>query len=357
MVRPVAVVSVAMTELTSGDPATTSIERVFDVAHRAVEASGLQRGEIPLTVSASSDMLEGRPFNFVKGLEALGTWPATNVRHVEMDGAWAAYEAWISMQTGEFDAALVVAWGASSEASLHHVFNAQLDPFTLAPLGLDLSATAALQAEAWLVGANAPPRSLDEFAVLARDAGSRNALLALMAPYAADEPVASPLRSVHCPRYADGAVAIVMAAGDVAMRCARRAWVRGVDHRSETGAIGHRDLSDAIAARTAYENARATAQWTGPPDVAEISASFAHQVPLLRHALELHRTVVNPSGGPLAADVPMANGLIRIGEAALQATGRAGAHQVPSATRTLAHAAAGHCLQQNMVWLLEGDPE
>ncbi|MGH2830938.1 MAG: thiolase C-terminal domain-containing protein, partial [Actinomycetota bacterium] len=79
------------------------------------------------------------------------------------------------------------------------------------------------------------------------------------------------------------------------------------------------------------------------------------QVPMLVESLDLQPGLVNPSGGPLAADPITATGLIRIAEATRQATGTAGTHQVPGARRTLAHAASGHAMQQNMVWLLEGD--
>ncbi|MGH2830590.1 MAG: lipid-transfer protein, partial [Actinomycetota bacterium] len=190
--RPVAVVAAAISDLTPGDPAVTAIDRVLAVSHRAVTQSELDRRRIGLTVTASSDMLEGRPFNFVKGFEALGTWPAVHARHVEMDGAWAAYEAWLALQAAEFDSALVVAWGTTSEASLHHALNAQLDPFTLAPLGLDAITTAALQADAFLARVHGSSRALDETVVHAREAAARNQALAAMGDWPEDRPVASP---------------------------------------------------------------------------------------------------------------------------------------------------------------------
>ena len=52
--------------------------------------------------------------------------------------------------------------------------------------------------------------------------------------------------------------------------------------------------------------------------------------------------VVNPSGGPLAANPMMAAGLVRIGEVA---------HRIMAgeADRGVAHATCGPCLQQNLV--------
>jgi len=57
---------------------------------------------------------------------------------------------------------------------------------------------------------------------------------------------------------------------------------------------------------------------------------------------------INPSGGALAANPIMVAGLARIGEAARQIWQGA-------ARRALAHATQGHCLQQNLVCVLEGE--
>src|SRR5215472_8053453 len=148
--------------LSPSDAVRTGPELVFEVAHRAVLSSGCTRESIDLTVSGSSDVLEGRSFGFAYALEALGAYPPTLESHVEMDGAWAAYYAYLKILAGEARSALVVAWGKPSEASLHHVTNTQLDPFWLAPLGLDRVTTAALQADAWLQRAGCDGTALDD---------------------------------------------------------------------------------------------------------------------------------------------------------------------------------------------------
>jgi acetyl-CoA acetyltransferase len=87
----------------------------------------------------------------------------------------------------------------------------------------------------------------------------------------------------------------------------------------------------------------------GPVDVAELHAPFSHQELILREALGLDgATVVNPSGGALAANPMMTAGLIRLGEVA----NRISAGQ---ADRGVAHATSGPCLQQNLVAVLEGE--
>ena len=82
--------------------------------------------------------------------------------------------------------------------------------------------------------------------------------------------------------------------------------------------------------------------------VDELHAPFSHQEPILRDALGLADGVdVNPSGGALSANVMMAAGLTRVGEAAQRVIdGRAG--------RAVAHATSGPCLQQNLVCVLDG---
>ena len=85
----------------------------------------------------------------------------------------------------------------------------------------------------------------------------------------------------------------------------------------------------------------------GPLDVAELSATFSSQEPILRAALGLPAgTNVNPSGGPLAANPVMATGLIRIVEVAQRIIGG-------DADRGLAHATGGQVLQHNLVCVME----
>ncbi len=81
-------------------------------------------------------------------LDGVGAWPPISESHVEMDGAWALHEAWVKIQTGEADTALVYAYGKSSPGSVRDVLTRQLDPYYLAPLWPDSVALAALQARA-----------------------------------------------------------------------------------------------------------------------------------------------------------------------------------------------------------------
>lgn len=317
----------------------TPVEMVYPVIKAAVRASGLARADIAYTCAGSSDFLEGRPFSFGFVLDVAGAVPPIEESHVEGDGAWAAYDAWVRIQAGDADSALVIAWGKSSEGSLPHILNTTLDPFWEAPLGADAVALAALQAQAWM----------------ARNGATEADLAAVAAPREPGGTVVGPLRRGFLPPVTDGACALVMASEEVVARAGRpAAWVAGVAHATDAGCMGSRDLADAPSARAAMERAATMAGWRAP-DVAELHAPFPHQELMLVEELALHGVARNPSGGALASNPIMAAGLIRLGEAALQVMGAAGERQVAGVRRALAHATAGHCLQANMVWLLEGE--
>ena len=111
---------------------------------------GITKDDVGFICSGSTDYLVGGPFSFVTALDAVGVWPPRAESHVEMDGAWALYEAWVLLQEGEIDAALVYSFGRSSPGNLNEILSLQLDPYYLAPLWPDPVSLAALQARALL---------------------------------------------------------------------------------------------------------------------------------------------------------------------------------------------------------------
>ena len=103
--RDVAVVSYVCST-TAREAVHNETEMIVPVLHEAVEQSGIPSKEIGFVCSGSLDYLQGGPFAFVAGLDAVGAWPPIRESHVEMDAAWALYEAWVAIQTGEVDSAL-----------------------------------------------------------------------------------------------------------------------------------------------------------------------------------------------------------------------------------------------------------
>jgi acetyl-CoA acetyltransferase len=349
--RDVAILSFAQTPFRRRESTRSEVDLVMSVVHEAVEASGLPKREIGFTCSGSSDYIAGQSFAFVGAVDALGAWPPIAESHVEMDGAWALYEAWVKIQTGACDSALCFGFGRASMGTLSETLTLQLDPYTLAPLGIDAISLAALQARAWLEAAGRSERELAEIAARSRRDAKQNPYAQLRGDFEPEKLLAepylvSPLRKHDCPPVSDGAAAVVIAAAEVARRTrARPVWIRGIDHRIEPHHPGVRHLARSPSTELAARKAGVDPQRI---DAAELHAPFTHQEAILREALALPpRVRINPSGGALAANPMMAAGLVRIGEAAeLVRGGRA--------ERALAHATQGHCLQQNLVCWLEG---
>lgn len=350
--RDVAIVSFAQATNVRKNRELDEVGILQPVVAEAVEKSGVKREDIGFTVSGSCDFLAGQPFSFVMALDVLGAWPPIQESHVEMDGAWALYEAYVRLQHGDIDSALVYSFGKSSPGDLRDVMVLQMDPYYVAPLWPDSVSLAALQARALLDSNGHSERDLAEVAVRNRRNAKQDPKAQVVGDFDVDALLAedylvSPLRKHDCPPISDGAAAVVLAAGDLAKKvCERPAWIRGVDHRIEAHSLGARDLTSSPSTALAGEKAGVH---NGPVDVAELHAPFTHQELILRDALKLDDSVrINPSGGALAANPMMSAGLIRIGEAASQVMSG-------NARRAVGHATSGPCLQQNMVCVVEAD--
>ena len=134
------------------------------------EQTGWTRKDIGFWCSGSSDYLAGRSFSFVSAVDAIGTLPPVNESHVEMDAAWALYEAWVKIQTGEVDTALVYGFGKSSAGLLRRVLSLQLDPYVLTPLWPDTVSIAAMQARLGLESGRWSEKDLAEVVAASRAA-------------------------------------------------------------------------------------------------------------------------------------------------------------------------------------------
>jgi acetyl-CoA acetyltransferase len=318
----------------------------------AVGDAGITRAEVDFTCAGSCDYVAGQAFSFVQNTDAIGAWPPKRDSHVEMDGAWALYEAWVRLLLGDIDVAVAMGSGRSSTADPALIYPMEMDPFYLAPLGADHVSLAALQARALLDRGLVTERQMAEIAVRTRRDALGNPYAQIRGEFDIDDLlgadyVTAPLRRHDLPPITDGACAIVIARGDRARQLSENPiWITGFAHVSELHYPGMRDLCTSHATRTA---AKAAGLDESPVQVAELQASFTHEEPLLVQALGLGPDVaVNPSGGPLAANPIMATGLIRVIEAAR-------AIREGRARRSVGHASSGPCLQQNLVCVLEGN--
>ena len=351
MTREVAVVGFAHAPHVRRTAGTTNgVEMLMPCFTEVYRDLGISQKDIGFWCSGSSDYLAGRAFSFISAIDSIGAVPPINESHVEMDAAWALYEAYIKVLTGQVDTALVYGFGKSSAGTLRRVLALQTDPYTVAPLVPDAVSMAGLQARLGLDAGTWTQEQMAQVALDSMSAAPRTDSVApassiaelLERPYFAD-----PLRRHDIAPITDGASVIVIAADDRARELRERpAWISGFEHRIETPVIGARELTTSPSTEASARVA--TGGDTGSIDVAEIYAPFSHQHLILAEAIGLGpSTRINPSGGALAANPMFSTGLERIGFAARHIFDG-------SARRALAHATSGPVLQQNLVAVLEG---
>ncbi len=256
-VTDVAVIGFAQAPNERHSPATTNgVEMLVPIFHEVFEATGLSKNDIGFWCSGSSDYLAGRAFSFVSAVDAIGAFPPVMESHVEMDGAWALYEAWLKILTGEAEIALAYGFGKSSAGLLRRVLALQLDPYLVAPLWPDSVSIAALQAQG-RAGGGAVDRGRHGRRGGAqperRERATRRHCRSRHRPLELDETttemlshpyIADPLRAHDCAPVTDGAAVVILAAGDRARAlCERPAWITGFEHRIDSASLGARDLT------------------------------------------------------------------------------------------------------------------
>ncbi|NDZ93479.1 lipid-transfer protein [Streptomyces sp. SID6673] len=319
---------------------TNGVEMLIPCFQKLYADIGISRTDIEFWCSGSSDYLAGRAFSFISAIDSIGAMPPINESHVEMDAAWALYEAWVKIATGEVDLALAYGFGKSTAGNMDQTLALQTDPYTVGPLWPDARSLGALQARAGID--SGAWTEADMAAVAARTTGaSVDDLLSA-------DLVADPLRAHDIAPYTDAAAAVIIASERRARELvANPAFITGWDHRIDTPNFGARDLtispSTSLAADTAFRHR------TRAVDVAEIHAPFTHQELIVRNAIGLPDSVrINPSGGALTGNSLFSAGLQRVGYAA---------HEILTgqAETALAHATSGPLLQQNMVVTLSAD--
>ena len=349
--QQIAIVAFSQSDCRSQAGAVNEVEMIMPQLQAVYSQVGIDNAQdVDFVCSGSCDYLQGAAFAFVAGVDALGAVPPIKESHVEMDAAWALFEAVLKIRMGHAESALIYGFGKSSPGELPIVLSQQLDPYYLAPQWVDTISLAALQARMLLDRGLIEERDMAEVVVRSRRNALANPHAQLRGEVSveallAEETYLSPLRKSDCCPVSDGASAMILCTLEQA-----REWgvpyalLTGLDHRIETHNLGMRDLTDSASTRLAAEGAGVA---EGPVDVAELYAPFSHQEIILSRALELgDATAVNPSGGVLAGNLMMASGLSRIGEVFRRIVGG-------EARRGIAHATSGPCLQHNLVAVLE----
>lgn len=348
--REVAIVNYRQTPAVRDSGATNELMMLQEIIQGVIKETNVTLDQMDFVCSGSCDYLAGAAFAFVEAIEAVGPFPPIKESHVEMDGAWALYEAILKIRTGEADSALIYGFGKSSPGSLRSVMSLQMDPYYIQPLWLDTISAAALQAAQCIDSGVLSEQ--DMAGVVSRSRANAMSVdgTQLKGDYSQEQLLAeptfvSPLRKHDCAPITDGASVMIIATPEKAREwCDNPVIISGIDHRIESSMPTLRDLTRSTSTETAGKSAGVNDK---PVEFAELHAPFSHQEILLQRALGLGEGVdINPSGGALAANTMMAAGLDRIGHAAKMI--QSGRYK-----RGVAHATSGSCLQHNLVAVLE----
>jgi len=365
----VAVVSSAQTQLREAWSGQQHVDLITDAVTRALLGTGLTMADVGVVIDCGSDVLDGRSISNCGFLGAMGAHHKEESR-VEEDGLFGAIYAATKVASGAVSVALVIAYSKPSESIVENYYATIAEPFYQRPVGLNKRTSAGLMASQYLAASHADEADLALIASHDWKRGSANSFVEGASDYSVDDVLASalvadPLRELELSRPVDGAVAVVLAAEPIARKLSDApVWITGMGSSMESQFMAERAPGEleacAVAAKTAYR--RAGISDARSIDLAEVSATSVAGEAMVVEALGIAERGragaayadgsidINPSGGAIPADPIMATGLVRLHEAALRLSGRAGES---TAERAVVHGAGGLGMQTHSVFTLE----
>jgi acetyl-CoA C-acetyltransferase len=382
-VRAAAVLGVGQTKHSSRRADVSIAGLVREAIDRALADAGLEHRDIDAVVMGKApDMLEGvaQPEQFLAGAVGAHLKPYIRVHTAGSVGASTALAATTLVQSGLYERVLTVAWEKQSEGNAMWALSPNM-PFT-PPLVAGAGGFFAPYCRAYMTKTGCPPHIGPVVAANARDNATRNEYAHLREPMTVEDVMNSPVLwdpirfGETCPS-SDGACALVIGSDAAAKRAPRRvAWIKSGYSYAEAMWVPGRDQvsphAGRICAKAVYDKAGIRSPWKEIQTI-EIYVPFAWFEPMWLENLgfcdvgEGWKIVdrgeqkmgahlpVNPSGGVLATNPIGASGMLRLGEAALQVMGRAGAHQVPNVRNALGHAYGGGA-QYFAMWIVSDAP-
>ena len=374
MGRAVAIIGVGQTQhgrrmdLAYPDLVREAVLRVF-------EDTGLSPKDIDGVVSGTMpSMMEGialTHFYFADAMQAIGK-PILKTETCGSTGVSIAHTAYYWVASGMADLVLAVGHEKMNEGNSQATMTTVAEPFYQRYFISGAPGVFSMQSQMWTARFGLSEEKIRDAAafisVTHHDSAFDNPYAHVKLRVTMDDVknarvITYPIRLLDvCPN-SDGACAVIFASEKMAKKIGKKAaWVRGVGYRGEEYYFGDSDKvvwqSAIQAARQAYDQA-GIRNPRKELDVAEVYNPFTYQEMLFYECfgfcdfgaspdLVLKGTFArkgqlpcDPSGGTLCTNPIGATGLIRVAEAALQVTGRAGAHQIPGAKLALAHAMGG----------------
>jgi acetyl-CoA C-acetyltransferase len=382
MKRPVAVVGVGQTHHTSRRSDVNIAGLVREAVDLALKDAGLEHKDIDaVVIGKAPDMLEGvmQPEQFLAGAVGAHLKPLLRVHTAGSVGASTALTAVTHVASGLYERVLTIAFEKQSEGNAMWALSPNM-PFT-PPLVAGAGGFFAPYCRAYIARTGCPPHIGPMVAANARANAGRNEYAHLREPMTVEDVMNSPvlwdpIRYLETCPSSDGAIALVISSAEKAKKGPRKpAWVKsGYSYAEAMWVPGRDQVSPAagrICAKAVYDKAGITDPWN-QIDTMEIYVPFAWFEPMwlenlgFCHVGEGWKIVdrgeqkfgahlpVNPSGGVLCTNPIGASGMLRLGEAALQVMGRAGAHQVDGAKTALGHAYGGGA-QYFAMWIVSSE--
>jgi len=379
MKRPVAVVGVGQTHHAARRADLSIPGLVREAVDRALADAGLEHDDIDaVVIGKAPDMLEGvaQPEQFLAGAVGAHMKPMLRVHTAGSVGASTAITACTHVASGLYDRVLTIAYEKQSEGNAMWALSPNM-PFTT-PLVAGAGGFFAPYCRAYIAKTGAPPHIGPMTAVCARENAARNEYAHLREPMTIEDVMNSPvlwepIRYLETCPSSDGAIAMVIASGDLAKQGPRKpAWVKSAASYAEAMWVPGRDQvsprAGKVAAKHVYDRAGITDPWN-QIQTAEIYVPFAWFEAMWLENLGFAEVgegwkkidrgeqrfgahlPINPSGGVLCTNPIGASGMLRLGEAALQVMGRAGAHQVEGVKNALGHAYGGGA-QYFAMWIV-----
>lgn len=349
------------------------VDLISEAVSEALVNSGLDEKDIDFVIDSGSDVLDGRSISNCGFMGALTAQHREESR-VEEDGLWAALYGTMKITSESARIGLIVAYSKPSESSLPAFYATQTEPFIQRPVGMDHLAALGFQAQRYLADHKLSQEAFENVVRHNWESAAINPTLDVSAAPTVEDIrgaalAAAPLRDLEISRPVDGAVALVIATGDIAERLtASPVWITGIGTAMDEHFFALRDPGALAACEAAAQMAYKRAGVTDPTtlSVVETSAGSAAGELMVLEALGLadagkgtelydgNGPTVNPSGGSLPADPVMATGLVRLREVAAALTGKSsGMPPSASATSGLAHGTGGVGMQNHAVFVLE----
>lgn len=333
----------------------------------ALASAGVGHRDIDMVIAGfAPDALAGEASpekRFLPAAGAVGKW-SMRVNTGGTTGIAAAYAAMDLLEAGRGDLALVLGVERMAQAkNVPAVFNSIFDPIYERDTSLSTLSMCAMRATRMMQRWGYTREMFGKVAARNFLHASRNPYAHITKAYTEEEVLSSrllswPIRQLDACPVSEGVCAVVVARASVLGNGSGPvAYVTGRATFSDTYNQGDRlgrpegDLVDMLALRksSAIAFAQAGLESADDSDVIEVHAPFDSAEAMAYAPLGLCApeegpelvaagygardtgTVINPSGGPQAANAVGATALARLAECSMQVMGTAGEHQVPGA--------------------------